>query len=380
MLKMIKKFLIKLIHFWQRKTPLCRRLVLFESRGDLADNSYPLFEYLLNINAPYKYVWVVADASKYKNSRKVKYVSQGKTSFAEIWYFAKAKYCFYTHNYCGIDGKKGQKRIYLTHGFSYKDTKGLFFPPDFHTDIVCLSENHKRLEEYINPGSAQKVRILGYPRTDVLVSKNYKLPGELEAKLCGCSKLFVWLPTYRSHNELQHDDSKQDRYDLLSPESLQIINSALVASNSVMVVKFHPAQQLSKVNVRGLSNVLVFSDADFAAKGIRLYDLLARSDALITDFSSVFADYLLCDKPIAFDISDIGIKSDGLRGFVVDDPLQYMPGVHVCDANGIAKFISSVSEGRDDYAQERANQRTALHKYTDGNSTRRILSCFGLID
>lgn len=51
MLKMIKKFLIKLIHFWQRKTPLCRRLVLFESRGDLADNSYPLFEYLLSINA-----------------------------------------------------------------------------------------------------------------------------------------------------------------------------------------------------------------------------------------------------------------------------------------------------------------------------------------
>lgn len=77
--------------------------------------------------------------------------------------------------------------------------------------------------------------------------------------------------------------------------------------------------------MRGLSNVLVFSDADFAAEGIRLYDLLARSDALITDFSSVFADYLLCDKPIAFDISDIDVKSDGLRGFVVDDPCNICP-------------------------------------------------------
>lgn len=377
---MIKKLLVKIIQLWQRKTPVCRRLVLFESRGDLADNSYPLYEYLVSINAPYKYVWVVEDASKYKSSRRVKYVSQGKTSFAAIWYFAKAKYCFYTHNYCGIDGKNGQKRIYLTHGFSYKDTKGLFFPPDFHTDIVCLSENHKRLEEYINPGSAQKVRILGYPRTDVLVGGNYNLPQEFSAEISNYSKLFVWLPSYRSHKGVAHADCGQDRYDLLSPESLQIINAALAASNSVMVVKFHPAQQLSKINVQGLSNVLVFGDGEFTAAGLRLYDLLAKSDALITDFSSVFADYLLCDKPIAFDISDIDVKSDGLRGFVVDDPLQYMPGAHISNAAELADFISAVAAGKDDYAAARAEQRKALHKYTDGNSTRRILSCFGLID
>lgn len=152
---------------------------------------------------------------------------------------------------------------------------------------MCLSENHKRLEEYINPGSAQKVRILGYPRTDVLVGGNYNLPQEFSAEISNYSKLFVWLPTYRSHKGVAHADCGQDRYDLLSPESLQIINAALAASNSVMVVKFHPAQQLSKINVQGLSNVLVFGDGEFTAAGLRLYDLLAKSDALITDFSSV---------------------------------------------------------------------------------------------
>ena len=46
---MIKKLLVKIIQLWQRKTPVCRRLILFESRGDLADNSYPLYEYLVSI-------------------------------------------------------------------------------------------------------------------------------------------------------------------------------------------------------------------------------------------------------------------------------------------------------------------------------------------
>lgn len=377
---MIKKLLVRIIQLWQRKTPVRRRLILFESRGDLADNSYPLYEYLLRENAQYKYVWVVEDASKYKSSRRVKYVTQGKTSPLWIWCNAKAKYCFYTHDYCGISGKKGQRRIYLTHGFSYKNTKGLFFSPDFHTDIICLSENHKKLEEYINPGSAEKAVILGYPRTDVLVGGNYNLPREFLQNISNYSKLFVWLPTYRSHKGVSHAGCEQDRYDLLSPESLQIINAALAASNSAMVVKFHPAQQLSKINVAGLSNVLVFGDGEFAAAGLRLYDLLAKSDALITDFSSVFADYLLCDKPIAFDISDISVKSDGLRGFVVDNPLQYMPGEHISSAAGLADFIVSVADGKDDYAAARAEQRNALHKFKDGNAAYRILNYFGIIN
>ena len=49
---------------------------------------------------------------------------------------------------------------------------------------------------------------------------------------------------------------------------------------------------------------------------------------LITDYSSVYVDYLLLDRPIVFSCPDLEkYKKD--RGFVVEDPSLLMPGTLV---------------------------------------------------
>ena len=74
-----------------------------------------------------------------------------------------------------------------------------------------------------------------------------------------------------------------------------------------------------------LTCVQFIQESDLEMAGIQLYELLGQTDALMTDYSSVAVDYMLCDKPIAFLLEDYEAYRKN-RGFVFEDPLQYMPG------------------------------------------------------
>ena len=55
-----------------------------------------------------------------------------------------------------------------------------------------------------------------------------------------------------------------------------------------------------------------------------MYVLLRNADALITDYSSAYFDYMLLNRPIAFTVEDIE-EYRKKRGFVFDNPFEYMP-------------------------------------------------------
>ena len=368
--------LIKAVKLWQKLTPVNKNLVLFESMGDMSDNSYPVYDYLLKNTKKYKFVWVVKDPKKYKDSKRVKYIAFTLRNLKSIYYLAKAKYCFYTHEPCGILNKKTQQRIFLTHGFSYKNAKGQFWPCEFNTTAVSLSDYHREIENLSCPGEINISVALGYPRNDVLVNgpsahvtigKNYK-------------KLFVWLPTYRSHNAdfAVYRKENVNEFNLISPENLALLNETLKADDSLLIIKYHPAQKLEKADFEKLSNIKTLSNDDLLNMGIKLYDLLAVSDALITDFSSVFADYLLTDRPIAFELSDYENFSEG-KGFITNDPLSHMPGKFIYNISDLNDFINDVMNSKDDYAEQRKKERDLIHKYQDGCSTERVLKYFKLI-
>lgn len=376
MFNKLKKLIFKVINFWQKHTPVKKNLVLLESVGDMSDNAYPIFEYLLNNTYKYKFIWVVKDPKKYKNTNKVKYIPYTMKNIYSIYYFAKSKYCFYTHERCGIQNKKSQLRIYLTHGFSYKNTKNQFWDVNFNSVVIRMSEYHRELGNLCNPGEIRLSIPLGYPRDDVLV----KGPSQNVTIGNGYNKLFVWLPTFRTHknNFTAYKNDKINEFNLITSDNLKIINETLKADDSLLIIKYHPAQELDKADFEELSNIKTMSNDDLLNEGIKLYDLLSVSDALITDFSSVFADYLLTDKPIAFELSDYQNYASG-KGFIIDNPLEKMPGKFIYNISDFADFINDVIIGKDCYKAERKKQRDIIHKYQDGNSTQRILSYFNLI-
>ena len=96
-----------------------------------------------------------------------------------------------------------------------------------------------------------------------------------------------------------------------------------------------------------------------------LYSLLGRADALITDYSSVYFDYLLLDRPIGFAVGDMK-DYEGERGFTVDNPYEYMPGEKFSDGEGMLEFVRSVFSGIDLYGAKRREMNDIFNKYQDG--------------
>ena len=89
---------------------------------------------------------------------------------------------------------------------------------------------------------------------------------------------------------------------------LNILNDNLVIKNEVFFVKLHSYTNSNVIErFSGFSNIKIIN-----ANVTDVYPFLLHSDCLITDYSSIYFDYLLLEKPIIlfpFDITDYESKS-----------------------------------------------------------------------
>ena len=85
------------------------------------------------------------------------------------------------------------------------------------------------------------------------------------------------------------------------------------------------------------------------AAGVSLYQLIGNSDALISDISSVWVDYLALDRPIGFYIPDLDdLKSQ--RGLNVDNLEEILPGPRIDTPESAADFLRQVGAASPDVA------------------------------
>ena len=119
------------------------------------------------------------------------------------------------------------------------------------------------------------------------------------------------------------------------------------------------------------------NDDDVSSNGLQLYQIIALTDALITDYSSISNDYLLLDRPMIFTLDDYE-EYRSSRGFSVDDPAQYFPGHHVYNEEEFFKAIEDISNDLDYYKEKRHELLPIMHKNQDGNSSERIIEHIGL--
>ena len=138
------------------------------------------------------------------------------------------------------------------------------------------------------------------------------------------------------------------------------------------MIKFHPMQDIGNNNFSHLKNIRFYSNNEFSKK-FDLYELLKQTDALITDYSSVFYDYLLLDKPIGF-TEDDQQQYTGNRGFAVDNPNDFKPGMRICAKEDLVKFITDVALDIDDYKEKRKKINHLSNQYQDGKNCERTLA------
>lgn len=369
-----------------------KNIILLESWPTYSDNSRSLFDEMIRqgVNNKYKIYWNIfshdTDSIKNYNLLKsqltaygnVKIINSYTGSFfydllqkiVKTYVFNVAKvYIICNHH---IE-KKRSNQIYinLTHGAPLKCIKNHGYGSPVWSDyIVRLSDIFEENLKEPELNRAQYIS-LGYPRNDDLLKEKIDLHNIFDDRKF--DKVIYWMPTWRQHSLNGKSVTQSSSVPIIhNVEKAAQVNSAAEKNNILIVLKPHFAQDVSKFKEIHLSNIVFITNEFLSEKKILNYELLRSVDALITDYSSVYYDYLLCDKPIGLCWEDFD-EFNEKEGFAVDIEKLLSGGEKLYDVNDLCAFIERISDNVDLLSPQRKENVKLAHKYPDNNSSRRVV-------
>ena len=353
-------------------------IIIFSSFIDMTDNSYAIYEFLKKNKYNYKLIWITRNKKKNKNLDKKTSIYYYK-SLKGIYYYLKSKYIFGTHGlYSNFPKNPNRTRVNLWHGMPLKAILNL----DLRTQKVVESQDDIIIStsEYFQVLMAKafgvknkQVLVTGQPRNDLLFEPtNYFIKKGIKQE--NYSKTLIWLPTFRnsvvnSDETWAKDGKYEDTYISVLPfENLKEINKILMRKKYLLIIKLHPFDQLQKKKIENFSNIIILKSEELEEINEQLYPLLGATDALLTDYSSVWIDYEILNKPIFFITHDYE-EYKKTRGLLFEDFLDISPHSLIKNYDEFIKFLEN-------YEKMDVNNRKITNKYNkykDNNSCKRIV-------
>lgn len=223
--------------------------------------------------------------------------------------------------------------------------------------VLTTSENLTKI--FSSAFKTKNVLVSGYPRNQVLISDDIenvyldeekrdrkKIISFLNKKNNGKSKKMIfYMPTFRESETLffKHFD-KND------------FQKFLEENNLLFCIKLHPKSKLNEEfrNIQSKNIMVINKDAD-------PYVFLKMADVLITDYSSIYFDYLLLDRPIIFFAYDLKEYLSDSREMYFDYD-EFTPGEKVWDYQGLKNSIVKIIENNGDYQNRYSDFRKKIRK------------------
>ncbi len=313
--------------------------IFLYSMPDYSDSPRAIYEYILNkkMEKQYSIVWAVKNVEKYRNEfpSSIKVVKH--RSMRNFWHFARSKYLFRTHSLWG--NKYDIKRQIMCITWHGMPLKSLLLPEESAHHVQCniITSTAPFFDDELcrSMGLQHDVcRHVGLPRNDFLFRKG----NHLEALYGKYSKYIIWMPTFRKTEHYSNGTDTELGIPCVNKEQLELLNSILLSSNYLLILKLHP-WSAEKLNDIKYSNIVNLNDKDIPPY-TTLYQLIGETDALITDYSSVYIDYMLIDKPICFVYDDIS-EYRRTRGFAYEPVEKYMPGDRLHDFESLVSWVQN---------------------------------------
>ena len=365
-----------------------KQVLFYDSMGKtFYDNSRALFEYMKEHGymQEYRLVCCIPDSSRYdglaqKNIRVVG-VIRG------IWAFFRSKYVFFSFSSMRIKPSRNQIVVNQWHGTPLKkigilgkDQLAKKESLDYFTYLLAASKPFVPIMAEAFGCSENKVIVLGHTRNDYLFSSRATLS---EMGICQTQyqKCILWMPTFRVSSDHRYVDLGQGETlgDTMLPlldnyEKLTKMNDFLKSKDVLLVIKIHNYSVFRRLDY---SNIKLYTTEDLENNGIQLYEFVKDFHALLTDYSSIYFDYLLLDRPIGFTVDDFESYYTN-RGFSLDDPLAYMPGHHIKNEAQLYQFIDDILEGRDLFQKDRERVNDFCNEFKDAQNCKRLLDFVGI--
>lgn len=335
-----------------------QKTIIFEASPDLTDSPYYFFKYLVEhyeIQKDFKLVWFIEDNRNIRTSLLGvpitcvnNHSSQKdlKTRIRRLYYNYTAKVIVDSNLYV-YKKRPGQIRIFMDHGMPLKEA--VEYQSDVgECDLLTLSGElfADIYRKFTNPDC---FRIYGLPRDEPM----YDLHRENVTE-----KKILWMPTYRQHRARVGDEHEPANLFpmgipvIKTPEELRRVNEALREMNMKLMLRLHPAQDTSVLKVSDMSNIVLANNDYLKAHNMMLEDLLADSDAMITDYSSCYYDYLFTERPIALTFEDV-VEYQKTTPLIFKDIEHELPGEQLLTTDELIAFFRSVKNGEDPHLQAR---------------------------
>ena len=285
--------------------------------------------------------------------------------------------------------RKRQIYIEMWHGFPLK----AIFKMEKNIKYETIKENIKRWKKvdfifsysqlYNSLLSAMleinfdKFVITGMPRNDLLLITNGKKNLEkLIKRNLQNTKIILYLPTFRK-GRLNKINGKE-RKKLIDFEEFNInkFDEFLKDINALFIAKFHPVEEK---NLKGIikenrtENIVIIENEFLKQNFVDFYEILNSADILITDYSSVYFDFLLLDRPIIFVPFDIEEYRKN-RGFALEPYEFWTPGPKVFNQKELQDSIEENLKYPEKFRKEREVILNLTHTFKDANSHLRVLN------
>lgn len=351
---------------YRTRTAVNRRVIFYEtmSGARMGDNPFSIFEYLRSHPqyGNFLHVWSVdansAIPAKYKRMYNVVFARRNTASYT--YFLACAGHVIGNANLPGFFTRRPQQKYLNTwHGIPYKalgrnTPKARFGNPAgtatflkaTHVLTPCQFMTDTVVSAYSMSGvSNATIAETGYPRVDLTLNparrdltRLRKIFGTDDPQVLGDSRPRVlYAPTWRSENDEDVVDTDQLIEDLKALAALDV---------QIMYRGHHRMDRLIRdSSVSDLANNVVIPPHEVSSN-----DLMTVVDILITDYSSIYFDFLPTGRPIVQYLYDYE-EYKRARGLNLE--LEELPGAVAFSRE---ELVASVQEIAQELAQADENQ------------------------
>lgn len=360
------KFLLKIPAYYLfqivRIVPRSKTKWVFGYTHGFLDNSQNLFYFTLEHHPEIRPIWIG------RSNEEVRYVrSKGYEAYHRYWSLKGIFHILTSEVFiCSKDASDintylsgGAFLLNLWHGVGLKKIKWLSpYHLGEHYGLKTIEEMESswkfKIGEFVNlfrkpqallvPSSFQaesifipsfkiepsKIIYTIYPRNKVLIMseqdrteyiKKYDSDAvELISKLREYKKIYIYMPTWRN-----------DGKDFITESQIVWLelSKILIDTNSLLILKLHPHTKITINNE--FPNIINFPH------NVNIYSILPYTDCLITDYSSIYCDYILMKKEVILFTFDY--ESYIKNSYEILDYDTYYCGKKIDSFNNLLKTI-----------------------------------------
>lgn len=387
-IRVLKIWIIRITNFvLDSLIPKNEKRVLLYSSAKIEENALVMANYLSD-HYDYDFYFMcpedlVNHAESFLRSE-IKVIRNANLRFnPKLWHslyiLYSSKFVFYTHPSHYKLNKK-HLTINLWHGVGHKKIQTARDPKNkFETNItIATSPMTRKMFADLFGVSKGRVLITGQPRNDLMLISHtnaHRIKNERLKDLSNFSQIIIWMPTFRRSEKGEGGHSKIDSivdniYNITNFD-IEKFNQILEANNTVCLVKSHYFITQNKTDSSN-NNIIMINDNWIYERNLLLYELLACTDALITDYSSVMIDYSLLDQPI-FCIAEDLEEYKRSQGLYFDDYENWVPAKLHQNQNSFMEDIENfLAKGIDAEVIKRRDIRDKYYEHIDFYASERI--------